>query len=279
MPDSDFTRASRAVWEAMASGWEERRREFEDAARPVAERMIEALGPRPGQSVLDLATGTGIVGLMCAPALGPEGRMILGDFAESMVRAAERRARELGLANVECRVLDAEQLDMDDDSVDGVLCRWGYMLMGDPAAALAETRRVLRPGGRLSLAVFAGPAANPWAAIPGAVMVEQGHMAPPEPGAPGILAMGDPDRVRTLLTDAGFGEPRVDEVAFTFWFADAEAYWRFLTEAAGAIAAVIERLDPEQRARAREGIERAIEPLRDGDGLRMPAVSLVASAG
>jgi ubiquinone/menaquinone biosynthesis C-methylase UbiE len=71
-----------------------------------------------------------------------------------MVAAARRESERLGLANVEHREMDAERMDLDDDSVDGVLCRWGYMLMSDPATALAETRRVLRDGGRLSLSVW-----------------------------------------------------------------------------------------------------------------------------
>ena len=78
-----------------------------------------------------------------------------------MVDAARRRGAELGLENVDYRVLDAERMDLPDASVDGVLCRYGYMLMADPAAALAETRRVLKPGGRLSFAVVGAPEQQP----------------------------------------------------------------------------------------------------------------------
>src|SRR4029450_13265076 len=107
-------------------------------------------------------------------------------------------------------VLDGEHLDLADDAVDGVICRWGYMLMADPAAALRETRRVLRPGGRLAFAVFTGPDENPWGALPAAVLVERGHMPPPEAGAPGLFALAD--RLSQLLAQAGFSEPRFEEV-------------------------------------------------------------------
>jgi ubiquinone/menaquinone biosynthesis C-methylase UbiE len=80
-------------------------------------------------------------------------RLITTDFSPAMLEAARRRGAELGVANVDYRVIDAERIELHDDSVDGVLCRFWYMLMADPAAAFAETRRVLRPGGRLALAV------------------------------------------------------------------------------------------------------------------------------
>src|SRR5262245_40531761 len=196
MDETEFKRASRALWEAMAGGWDDRHADIEERARPVAARMLERLAPAPGQEILELAAGTGVVGFAAAALVGSDGRVTLSDFSETMVRAAERRAAELEVENVSCRVLDAERLDLPGAAVDGVLCRWGYMLMGDPRAAFEETRRVLRRGGRLSCAVFAGQEANPWAALPLRVLTERGHMPPPEAGDPGILALSDPERLR-----------------------------------------------------------------------------------
>jgi ubiquinone/menaquinone biosynthesis C-methylase UbiE len=99
-----------------------------------------------------------------------------------MAEIARRRGAELGLTNVEHRILDAERIELPDDSVDGVLCRWGYMLMPDPAAALAETRRVLRSGGRLACSVWSSADRNPWISVAARIVVAHGHMPPPEPG-------------------------------------------------------------------------------------------------
>src|SRR5215207_2412327 len=206
MERTDYSRASLAVWEAMAPGWDERHAYFEEVARPVTERMLDLLAPSPGEAVLDLAAGTGVVGFSAAALVGPTGRVIVSDFAGAMVEVASRRAEELGLDNVECRVLDAERLDLPDGSVDGVICRWGYMLMADAAAALRETRRVLRADGRVSCAVFAGPEQNPWAALPLRVLQQRGHIPPPEAGASGILALADPDRLRRLFNEAGLSD-------------------------------------------------------------------------
>ena len=124
-------------------------------------------------------------------------------------------------------------MDLDDDSVDGVLCRWGYMLMSDRATALAETRRVLRDGGRLSLSVWGAAERNPWASLPAKALTEHTGAPPANPKDPGIYAMADPERVRSLVQDAGFAEPRLDEVGVRWRFEDCDAYWRYVTELAG----------------------------------------------
>src|SRR5947209_13915428 len=124
MQGDQFKQASQAVWEAMAAGWDRRHRYLEESARPVTERMLERLAPAPGDRILELAGGTGIVGLAAAALVGSGGRVIVSDFSEAMVDTSTRHAKELGLDNVECRVLDAERLDLPDAVVDGVLCRW-----------------------------------------------------------------------------------------------------------------------------------------------------------
>jgi ubiquinone/menaquinone biosynthesis C-methylase UbiE len=235
---------------------------------------VAALDPKPGEIVLELAAGTGETGFAAARMVGSDGRLFSTDFSPAMVDGARRRGGELGLENVDYRVLDAERMDLPDASVDGVLCRYGYMLMADPAAALAETRRVLKPGGRLSFAVVGTPDRNPWAAVPGRVLVELGHARPPEPGAAGIFAMADEARIRELLADAGFDPPRVEEVDVVWSFADDEDLWRFLTELAGGLALVIRGLPEDEQLRVRSEVERASEPLRSNGGYEMPGLTL-----
>jgi ubiquinone/menaquinone biosynthesis C-methylase UbiE len=270
----EYRRASHETWEAMARGWERDRAFIWDVTRTVGERMVAALDPKPGEIVLELAAGTGETGFAAARMVGSDGRLFSTDFSPAMVDAARRRGAELGLENVDYRVLDAERMDLPDASVDGVLCRYGYMLMADPAAALAETRRVLKPGGRLSFAVVGAPDRNPWAAVPGRVLVELGHTPPPEPGAPGIFAMADEARIRELLAGAGFDPPRVEEVEVVWSFADDEELWRFVTELAGGLALVIRGLPEDEQLRVRSEVEQASEPLRSNGGYEMPGLTL-----
>jgi SAM-dependent methyltransferase len=265
---------SKVLWGAMAPGWHARREEMWQRSHPVSEWMVRKLDPQPGDTVLELAAGLADTGFMAAHLVGETGRVIITDFAPQMLAAARRRAEEIGVKNAEFRVLDAERMDLETDSVDGVLCRWGYMLMVDPAAALGETRRVLRSGGRLAFSVFGAPERNPWATLPGSVLVGGGYIPPPEPESPGILAMADPGRIRELVVKAGFTEPEIEEVSFSWAFANRDDYWRFLTEVAGAIASALRTLPPEVQAQVREQVHQAAKPFRSGEGYDLPAVCL-----
>jgi ubiquinone/menaquinone biosynthesis C-methylase UbiE len=147
----DYRRTGHQVWKAMAPGWERWRAQLAETLTPVREWLIRELGPEPGDAALELGAGTGETGFEAAATLGDDGRLISTDFSREMVQVARRRGTQLRLGNVDYRVIDAERIELDSGSVDGVLCQSAYMLAADPAAALAETRRVLRPGGRLAL--------------------------------------------------------------------------------------------------------------------------------
>jgi ubiquinone/menaquinone biosynthesis C-methylase UbiE len=257
----EYRKTSLENWDRIAPNWESERDFVMSSTGVVSERLVERLDPQPGNAVLDIAAGTGDTGFMAAERIGEDGRLVSTDFAPAMVEAARRNGEAQGLDNVEHRVLDAENMDLEDDSFDRVVARWGYMLMADPAAALAETRRVLRDDGRLSFAVWAGPEQNLWASIPAMVLVERGLIPPPEPGAPGIFAMGDPDRIRELVTGAGFGEPDIEQVEVEWRYDEVDAHWKFTLKLAGPLADVISRLDDDERESIRTEVRSKIAPL------------------
>jgi SAM-dependent methyltransferase len=263
--DTDRER-SRTVWDAMAPGWEAARQDLWERSRPVSEWLVDRLDPRPGETILDVAAGLGDTAFLAAHRLGEKGRVVVTDFAPRMVEAARRRAAELGVGNAEFRQLDAEAMALESGRFDGVVCRWGYMLMMDPGAALAETHRVLRHGGRLAFSVFGPPEQNPWASLIGRILVADGHLPPPAPGAPGIFALSDVERLRQLVTRAGFTSPVTESVGFTWSFPSLDRYWQFLLEMAGAISPVLRALAPGAEARVRTRLERMAEPLRTRDG-------------
>jgi SAM-dependent methyltransferase len=263
----EYRRTSLESWNRAAANWDEERRFIWEATGPVSEKLVERLDPSPGQTVLELAAGTGDTGFLVAQRLGPEGKLIQTDFAPAMIDAARRRGEELGLENVDFRVLDAERMDLGDDSVDGVVCRFGYMLMADPAAALAQTRRVLRDGGRVAFAVWGPPLENLWAAIPGGTLAELGHMPPPEPGAPGMFAMADPERISELVTGAGFGEPSLDEVSVDWQYSAPEVHWEKTMKLAAPIAEAVRALEPAEQERVRELVAQRVAEQVDGGGI------------
>jgi ubiquinone/menaquinone biosynthesis C-methylase UbiE len=274
----DYRRTSQEVWEAMAPGWERWREQLADALTPVREWLVGELGPKPGEKVLELGAGTGETGFEAAPLLGNDGRLVSTDFSPEMVDVARRRGTELGLGNVDYRVIDAERIEFDSGSVDGVLCQSTYMLTVDPAAALSETRRVLRPGGRLALSVWGAPERNPWASIGGMILIERGHLPAPEPEAPGVFSMASEEHTRALLDSAGFTSVRTEEVSVRFAFRDLNVYEQWVIDVAGPFAMVVRGLPKDEREVLRARLREAFVPFAGDGGYELPGVALCAVA-
>jgi SAM-dependent methyltransferase len=278
MSHQDYRRTSYETWEAMAPGWERWRAELEDAMTPVRTRLIGQLAPQPGETVLELGAGPGDTGFAAAVLVGEAGRLISSDFSPEMVEVARRRGAELGLENVDYRVIDAERIDLDVASVDGVLCQSAFMLVADPAAALSETRRVLRPGGRLAMSVWGAPERNPWASIGGRILVERGLLPPPEPGAPGVFSMANEERTRTLLGDAGFTDVHTDEVPIRFVFSDVDDYERWVSDLSGSFAMALRGLPEGELEALRAELRTAFSAYASQQGYELGGAALTAVA-
>ena len=272
--------ASLESWEEAAAGWGRRARELSEFGRPVSQWLVEAIEPQPGHEVLELAAGLGETGMLAAELVAPGGRVIVSDQAEAMLAGARARAAERGIANVSFEVLNAEWIDLPLAGLDAVLCRWGYMLMADPATALSETRRVLRPGGRVALAVWDALERNPWAALPAQALAEHSLGAPPQPGLPGPFALADPQRLLGLLEDAGFAEVRLETLPVSRRQASFAEFWETTLDISRSFHdAVLSRPEPEVTA-IRATLARLLEPYTAADGtLDVPGSSHVAVAG
>jgi SAM-dependent methyltransferase len=221
--------------------------------------------------VLDLAAGTGDITEAVA---GRVARVISTDLSAVMVEAARRR----GVANAEHRVMDMQQIDLPDASVDAVVSRFGYMLVPDRARALRETRRVLRAGGPLAFATWAPANRNPWATAYGPVLIERGLQEPPKPGEPGQFALSTNEEIEPLVRDAGFSEVAVAEVPVEYPFRDWPEYMRVVTALGAALRALLGTLDEATRAEVDAAARVRIERFRHGEGYTIPGVALVTAA-
>jgi SAM-dependent methyltransferase len=265
--DLDGVRAdSLAGWNEAAPAWGERHDWLFEQTRPVTAWLVESLGPAPDELILELAAGPGDLGLSIAERVQPAGGVISSDFSPEMVRLARENGTARQVTNVEYRVLDAERLDLADESVDGVVCRWGFMLMADPGAALQEARRVLRPGGRLAFAVWSGPQRNPWMAVPMAAAAEQSIVEPPDPTRPGPFTLADPDRLRALVDRSGFADPEIEEIAFAYHYRDFVEFWDVLVQLSSRFTTAVGTLSEHELDEFRGILAEKLAPFGGEDG-------------
>jgi len=277
-----YREASLADWEEAAPGWVRREALLREFAAPVSHWMIDAVAPQPGQRILELAAGIGETALLAAELVAPLGGVVISDQADGMLVGARARAVALGLSNVEFQVLNAEWIDLPVASVDAVLCRWGYMLMADPAAALSETRRVLRSGGRVALAVWDSLEHNPWALLPARELIERGLAAPPDPArepAPGPFRLASAERVRELLERAGFAEITVEALDLSRRHSSFQEMWDATLDLSRSFHDAVLSQPPAELEQIKRSLGERFAPYTAADGtLEIPGRTLLAAA-
>jgi ubiquinone/menaquinone biosynthesis C-methylase UbiE len=225
-----------------------------------------------GEQVLDIACGTGLVSFEASRAVSRSGHVLGIDLSERMVDAAEQRAQEMKLSNCSFSRMDAETLALPDASFDVVLCALGLMYMPDPEKAVREMRRVLRPGGRVSLAVWGEQSKCGWSAVFPIVAAEVASDV-----CPLFFRLGQQDALARLCADAKFEAVRYRRFTTTLTYADSNE----ACEAAFVgvpVALAWSHFNEEVRARVRARYLDAIESWRDGPGYRIPGEFVVAAA-
>jgi SAM-dependent methyltransferase len=276
---SEYRRTSQQAWARAAAGWGSHRAALQAAAQPVSHWLVDAIAPQPGHRVLELAAGPGDTGFLAAELIAPGGTLICSDLVEEMLEQARARAQELGISNVEFRTIDAEWIDLPAADLDAVIARWGYMLVADPATALGETRRVLKPGGRVALAAWTGPEDNPWASAAPAELVAMGAIPEPDLDEPNMFAFRDPRRIRDLLEDAGFGDIVIEQIDITFGYPSLDDWWDTSLDISTSLGRAVGAITPAQRDDLRDAIDaRLSQYVADDGSVALPARTHVAAA-
>ncbi len=265
------------MWDAVAAGWGDHADYADARAAAVTGEMLARTAPAPGEHVIDLACGPGGAGIAAAHRVGPAGRVLLSDVAPAMVAVAAGRAAAAGLGQVAAAVRDLEAIADPEGAYDVALCREGLMFVPDPARAVREMLRVLRPGGRMAVAVWGSRGRNPWLGIVfDAVAAELGRPVPP-PGVPGPFALSDAPALARLLSDAGVADVRVDARPVPLRATSPAEWWDRTTALAGPLSGIIAGLPPAGVARLRDRALAAAVPYAAGDGLEFPGETIVAS--
>jgi SAM-dependent methyltransferase len=265
-------------WSDVAGGWDHWRSEIEEGDGRISDVLLAGLGDLPGSDVLELAAGNGELAARLADMVGPEGTVLATDEAEGMVALLSTR---LGpLTNVAVAQADACATGLTEATYDAVVCRFGLMLVPDPAAALAEVRRVLRPGGRVAAAVWGDASGNPWLASVGMAAAMQGLVGGGPPSGPGSpFSLGDTEHLRGMFEQVGFAEARVDPVNGVRHYDSVDDLVAMGTSLAPPLHRAMPAATPEQVDALHETVRQLTAPFATPDGaLDIPMRALVATA-
>ncbi|HEX8536152.1 MAG TPA: methyltransferase domain-containing protein [Cystobacter sp.] len=245
----------------------------------VSERMLDLAGLRPGMRVLDVASGMGEPSLRAAQRVGPSGFVLGTDLVDGMLEVAREQARHLSLSNIEFRAVDAETLELPEQSFDAATVRWALMYMPRPERALERLWRALRPSGLLVCATWGGPEQVEYASLPRRTMARFRQLPPVEPDAPSVFRFADPERLRAVLTHGGFAVEHVESMHIPVMeAADGAQVVRWIRSFGGPVAKLARELTPEEQRAWEEEVIRECEHHRADGKIQLGGVTWLVVA-
>lgn len=245
---------------------------------PVSERMVALAGLRPGQQVLDLASGRGEPAIAAARRVAPGGRVVGVELDPGMAAMARERAAREGIDNLELRVGDVERLpSLATGTFDAALARWALMYLREPVAALTEAHRALLPGGVLVAALWAEPERVDYLALPRLVLARHAVLPPIDFDAPGTFRYADPLRIERDFARARFAIEQVEELSIPVMEAATDAELIAWTRSFG-MNRLLAPLSLAVQASYEEGLVAACAPLRRDGVVRLGGVTRLVVA-
>lgn len=262
-----FKTQQRQMWDNAAAGWQAWWENIERGAQKVSDKLVEMAEIKPGDKVLDIATGIGEPAVTAAKRVKPNGKVVATDISPQMIAIAKSRAKSLGLDSImEFREGDAERLNLPESSFNAVLSRWGLMFLPNISATLTEIRKLLVPGGRLAAAVWSTPAKVPFLDLAFSTVRKQINAPPPPPGTLGPFSLADPELLKRSFTQAGFKDVQVETFPITFSFDSAETYTRFQQAVTAPIQAMLSNQTEEKMKQAWDAVTDAVSKYADSHG-------------
>ncbi len=273
-----YKETTRHQWQEAAAAWHRWAPTLEDWLGEATELMLDSARLGEGSRVLDVAAGAGGQTLAAARRVGPTGAVLATDISSNILEFAAKEARAAGLSNVATRTMDGEDLDVEGASFDAVISRVGLIYFPDQQRALAETRRALRDGGRLSAIVYSTPERNGFFSIPVSIIRRRAALPAPAPGLPGPFSLGARGVLEAAYEEAGFREIEVRAVQAPVRFRSAAECVRFERESFGALHAMLAGVSEEEREEAWTEIEQELRRFESPDAFVGPCELLVGAA-
>jgi ubiquinone/menaquinone biosynthesis C-methylase UbiE len=272
----NYKKTTRDQWQVAAEAWNRWGPFIEQWLGAATETMLDLAGIRSGCRVLDVAAGAGGQTLATARRVGPSGSVLATDISSNILDFAASNARVAGLSNVETRVLDGEQLDIEPETFDAVISRVGLIYFPDQQKALGGMHRALKPGGRVAAIVYTTAENNKFFSLPVSIIRRRAQLPPPLPGQPGPFSLGTPGVLEEAYRQAGFHNIETRIVAAPLHMPSAEECVRFERESFGALHQMLAGLSEEERASVWEEIAGALHQFETAGGFVGPCEMLIA---
>ncbi|WP_264550967.1 class I SAM-dependent methyltransferase [Flavobacterium sp. N2038] len=233
-------------WNKFSGGWKKWDDLVMDFFKPMGDEIIRLLNPKNNDFILDIASGTGEPGLTIAEKL-PDGKVVITDLAEDMLKIAQENTVLKGLKNVETVACDVCELPFQDNTFDAISCRFGFMFFPDMQLAANEMVRVLKPGGKIATAVWNIPEKNFWITATMGTINKNLELQPPPAGSPGIFRCAEDGFISNIFLQAGLRNVSQVEVTGKLNCKTVDAYWGMLTEVAAPIVAALDSASDEMK--------------------------------
>ncbi len=278
-PNAAATAAMRAQWDRTARGWHVSGAVIRPWLHQATQAMLGMADVKPGAHVLDVAAGAGDQTLDIAERVGPDGHVLATDLSAEILRFAAEQAAAAGYRNVETRVSDGQQLQIEDSRFDAVVCRLGLMFFADPLQGLREMARVLKPGGGVCTMVFGSPQTNPCVTTLMSTALRHAGLPPRDPFQPGgLLSLGKAGLIDDLFGRAGFHEIATTRMAAPFKLPAISDYMKFIRTSAGPIVQILQGLDAAKAEAAWDDMEQALGRYQQPGGWEGPNELLLTAA-
>jgi len=276
VPDADAVKARNlAEWSVTAEGWRRAAPTLAQYLDPPTEIMLDLVGIQTGDRVLDVAAGSGGQTMLAARRVGPSGFVLATDLSPQMLTLAALELQQAGLTNVETQVMDGENLQLAEESFDGVICRGGLEFFPEPEKALRGMRQVVKPGKKVGVVDFSIPDTCPFVAIPVSLIRERAQLPAPPPGAPGLFSLGQPGLLQAVYERAGFRAVQVVSVTTHLQLPSALECVHFLQDVGGAVQQILAAMSETQRQDAWNAVEHALRRYEGPSGFDAPCEFLV----
>lgn len=261
--------------------WMRFQNEIEAGMGHLGERVMDVLQLRPNERVLDIGCGAGASTREIARRVAPDGYVQGIDISLILLEQAHLQNTSTEQGRLHFEYADAQNHPLDAMSFDAAFSRLGVMFFDDPAAAFANIRHALKPDGRLGFVCWQAMDRNAWVQLP-LQLVKAHGLTPPahDPGKPGAFAFSDADRIRFILSEAGFREPRIEHFDTTVRLgADLDEAVIFLMHIGPASAALEEPgVDSKSRTRYAYDLYERLTPYLTDEGVKLDAACWLVTA-